>query len=168
MTQMSQDFSVKSNARRAARKLGVDISKVVGFVKAGRPTVYRFPLPTKAAPEKKAAAKTKAAKLAKKQFKNSTKGGTGKLAPRTKEERAKRTGGGNFEMVAAMLREPGGAAIGAVCKATKWLPHTARARISVNVSKLLKAGERIERTRPEKGGESVYAIVPDKQERLPL
>jgi hypothetical protein len=40
----SQNYTVKSNARRAARKAGVEVTKIMRFVKAGK-TLYHFPLP---------------------------------------------------------------------------------------------------------------------------
>jgi hypothetical protein len=154
MSEQHQDFTVKSNARRAAKKLGLDPASVGTIIKAGK-KIYRLPLtakPAKAAkPKTIKATKPKAAKAANPKRERKTNGETG-----TK-----------FVAVAAMLRKPGGAAISAICKETGWLPHTARARISKDVSKLLDKGEKIERSRPDKGGESHYAIVPDKQLSMP-
>jgi hypothetical protein len=60
-----------------------------------------------------------------------------KPAPRTKTDRTKHTGnkprdagGAKGDTVLAMLLNPNGAAMPDICKATDWLPHTARARIS--------------------------------------
>jgi hypothetical protein len=159
----SQDFTVKSNARRAAKKLNVDVAKVSAFVKAGK-TLYRFPMPAKAT-----VAADKPAKAAK-----PAKGKTTKAKPvkapkaATKPASAKPAGdrGGKFTAVAAMLRRPGGASMTEVVAATGWKPHSARARISVDVSKLLAKGEEITRRRED--GVSHYAIVKSKQQDLPL
>lgn len=74
--------------------------------------------------------------------------------------------GGKFETVAALLRRPGGASMPEVVAITGWKPHSARARISVDVSRLLIKGEEIQRTRAD--GVSVYAIVKSKQPDLPI
>jgi hypothetical protein len=189
----SQDYSVKSNARRAARKAGVPIGEVKGFVKAGQPTVYRFPLLADggvAAPDdvhrifsEHAAGKseraiaaglardgTKKAKAAKPKAAKKAKAAKRKAAKKAKAAKPKAKGkrgenGAKLDLVASMLRKSGGAAISAVCKATDWLPHTARARISVDVAKLLGKGEEIARRREE--GESHYAIVKSRQLALP-
>lgn len=59
--------------------------------------------------------------------------------------------------VAAMLRRPAGASLAAICKATGWQPHSARAALSG----LRKAGHAIERTSAEgKSGTSIYRIIP--------
>ena len=59
--------------------------------------------------------------------------------------------------VQALLERPSGAHLGAICKATGWQPHSARAALSG----LRKAGHQIERT-PDNGktGTSVYRILP--------
>lgn len=154
----SQDFTVKSNARRAARKAGIDPSTVQTVVKAGQ-KVFRFALD---APKPKAAAAAKpAAKKA------APKAKTAKPAPKAagKAKASRGKSGLKFTAVAALLRRPGGASITEVVAATGWKPHSARARISVDVSKLLAKGETIERRRED--GISHYAIVPDKQMDLP-
>ncbi len=58
--------------------------------------------------------------------------------------------------VTAMLTRKSGASLGAICKATGWQPHSARAAISG----LRKSGHEIERRSAEgsKGG-SVYRIA---------
>lgn len=57
--------------------------------------------------------------------------------------------------VQAMLERPSGATLAAICKATGWQPHSARAAISG----LRKAGHVIERTPADgKTGGSVYRI----------
>ena len=58
--------------------------------------------------------------------------------------------------VLAMLAKPEGADIGAICKATGWQTHSARAALS----RLRKAGHAIERLRGDgKGGATVYRIT---------
>ena len=58
--------------------------------------------------------------------------------------------------VRAMLRRPSGATLAAICKATGWQPHSARAALSG----LRKAGQVIERAPGEgKSGGSVYRIA---------
>ncbi len=59
--------------------------------------------------------------------------------------------------VQALLERPTGASLDALCKATGWQPHSARAALSG----LRKAGHVIERT-PGSGktGASVYRIMP--------
>lgn len=61
------------------------------------------------------------------------------------------------DKVRAMLRKPAGASLEAICKATGWQPHSARAVLSG----LRKAGYTIEREVPEgsKTGASVYRIT---------
>ncbi|WP_298257100.1 DUF3489 domain-containing protein [Bradyrhizobium sp.] len=222
----SQDYTVKSNARRAARAAGIDPSTVSTFVKAGQ-KLYRYPLnalPTlvRAANEaaKKKADKAKTRKTPKpaaidknrrnqaddfafERSGNSSAKTSGKFksntdyiqsfnkpaeapkeAPPPKPRTSPRTGwakasakkavndaapkadrGLKFTAVAALLRRPGGASITEVCAATGWKPHSARARISVDVSKLLAVGDEIIRRRED--GVSHYAIVRSKQMELP-
>ncbi|MEM8572795.1 MAG: DUF3489 domain-containing protein [Pseudomonadota bacterium] len=50
--------------------------------------------------------------------------------------------------IQAMLRRPSGASFEAICKATGWQQHSARAAIST----LRKSGATIERRLPEKPG----------------
>ena len=57
--------------------------------------------------------------------------------------------------VQAMLQRPSGATLGAICKATGWQPHSARAALSG----LRKTGLQIERTTREGSAASVYRIV---------
>jgi len=60
------------------------------------------------------------------------------------------------ELVRSMLTKPGGARLAAICKATGWQAHSARAMLSG----LRKAGYEIERTAAgDKGGGSVYRIT---------
>ena len=70
-----------------------------------------------------------------------------------------------FVAVTALLRREGGASITEVCAATGWKPHSARARISVDVSQLLARGEEIQRRRQD--GVSWYSIVKSNQLELP-
>lgn len=194
----SQDFTVKSNARRAAKKAKIDPSTVQAFVKAGK-TLYRYPtLISIAKPRggvkrmkkvqaasdarmKRAAETIAARKAAKKATRAaSLRKAAGKpvdgLAAATGEPRQFKAPakprplagsvGNKFETVATMLRRPGGASMTEVVAITGWKPHSARARISVDVSKLLDKGEVIERRRQE--GVSWYAIVPSKQLDLPI
>lgn len=57
--------------------------------------------------------------------------------------------------VQTMLRRPSGATLDAICKATGWQPHSARAALS----DLRKAGHQIERATGEGRAASVYRIV---------
>lgn len=61
------------------------------------------------------------------------------------------------DKVRAMLARPQGATLEAICKATGWQPHSARAVLSG----LRKAGATIDREAPDegKGGGSVYRIT---------
>ncbi len=61
------------------------------------------------------------------------------------------------EKVRAMLTRPQGARLEAICKATGWQPHSARAILSG----FRKAGYTVERRAPEAGklGGSVYRIT---------
>lgn len=160
----SQDFTVKSNARRAAKKAGIDPSKVVAVVKAGK-TLYRFSLDKPDAPKAKPPAKPKAAKKAKAP-KAAKPAKAKKVAAKLTGRAAKGDRGLKFIAVAALLRRSGGASITEVVAATGWKPHSARARISVDVSKLLERGEEIQRRR--ENGVSHYAIVKSKQLELPV
>lgn len=177
----SQNFTVKSNARRAAKKAKVDPSSVQAFVKAGE-TLYRFPLAAeapKAAKAKPAKIKPKAktpkpAKAKTGKWKSNTdfmksfdkKPAKGAKAPAKPKGSAAARGGGKFDQVAAMLRRAGGASMTEIVAITNWKPHSARARISVDVAKLLNKGETIERRR--ESGVSHYAIVASKQMDLPI
>jgi uncharacterized protein DUF3489 len=179
VTKFSRDYTVKSNARRDAKKACLDPASVVSFVKAGK-TLYRFPLAApkpakaKAAPKPKAAkpAKTKAAAKPKAgQFNSNTdfiRSFDEKPAPEKPAATPKPAGerGLKFLAVAALLRREGGASITEVCAASGWLPHSARARISVDVTKMLNKGEEIVRRRED--GVSHYAIVKSKQLELPV
>lgn len=61
------------------------------------------------------------------------------------------------DKVRAMLARPQGAGLEAICRATGWQPHSARAVLSG----LRKAGFTIEREMPEgsKTGASIYRIT---------
>ena len=60
------------------------------------------------------------------------------------------------DLVLSMLQKPNGASLEAICKATGWQAHSARAMLSG----LRKAGYRIERSAAGgKGGGSVYRIT---------
>jgi len=60
------------------------------------------------------------------------------------------------DVVRGMLAKPKGASLAAICKATGWQAHSARAMLSG----LRKAGYEIERTAAgDKGGGSVYRIT---------
>lgn len=62
-----------------------------------------------------------------------------------------------IDKVTAMLRQPAGATLEALCKATGWQPHSARAALSV----LRRKGAEIERRPSEtRGGPSTYHLVP--------
>lgn len=182
MTSWSRDYTVKSNARRDAKKAGINPALVAGFSKAGK-TLYRFP--TKPAPALKAAKPAKAAKKAAApkaakaapakpgQFKDNTDymrsfGKPSEAAPpaSAKTSDAPSRGGLKFIAVAELLRRAQGASIDEVVAATGWKPHSARARISVDVSKLLVKGEEIVRRRED--GKSHYSIVKSKQMELPV
>jgi len=58
-------------------------------------------------------------------------------------------------MVQAMLQRPTGATLDAICKATGWQPHSARAALSG----LRKAGHRIDRRTGDGTSSSVYRII---------
>jgi uncharacterized protein DUF3489 len=173
MANWSQNFTVKSNARRGARKVGVDPSKVQPFVKAGK-TLYRFPMAATEAPKTAKPAKAKTPKAAKakpaksrKKLTHTQKANLKDLIDSVQPPKARQgSNGSKFETVAAMLRQPGGASMTAIVEATGWKSHTARARISVDVSKLLNKGEEI--TRRREGGVSHYSIVKSKQLDLPI
>ncbi|BDW84636.1 DUF3489 domain-containing protein [Roseicyclus marinus] len=62
-----------------------------------------------------------------------------------------------IEMVRALLAQPKGASLAAICSATGWQPHSARAALSG----LRKAGYAVERTATEEGttGSAVYRII---------
>lgn len=112
----SQVFTVKSNARRAARKAKVDPDTVVACSGG-----FHFPLAGGAAPAKaKPAVKLKAkGKTKSKTAKGGKREGSGKL----------------LQTVHDMITAKGGATMPEIQKATGWLPHTARARISGIVAK---------------------------------
>lgn len=57
--------------------------------------------------------------------------------------------------VQALLRRPNGASLNAICKATGWQPHSARAALSG----LRKTGLTIERSNPDGKRNSVYRIT---------
>jgi len=61
------------------------------------------------------------------------------------------------DKVQAMLARPEGASLDAICKATGWQAHSARAALSG----LRKTGAVIERApaRDDKGGGSVYRLI---------
>lgn len=61
------------------------------------------------------------------------------------------------DTIRAMLSKPKGASLEAICKATGWQPHSARAVLS----SLRKAGYTIERETPkgDKSGASIYRIT---------
>ncbi|WP_245513917.1 DUF3489 domain-containing protein [Antarcticimicrobium luteum] len=61
--------------------------------------------------------------------------------------------------VQAMLRRPSGASLEAICKATGWQPHSARAALST----LRKKGAAIERRDSDTGKSATYHLL-DKQE----
>ena len=65
------------------------------------------------------------------------------------------------DRVRAMLSRPQGASLGAICKATGWQPHSARAVLSG----FRKSGYTIERSPAEgdKTGGSVYRITAEPE-----
>jgi len=65
------------------------------------------------------------------------------------------------DRVRAMLSRPQGASLGAICKATGWQPHSARAVLSG----FRKAGYEFAREIPEGGktGGSVYRITAEPE-----
>ncbi|SDD50810.1 DUF3489 domain-containing protein [Ruegeria marina] len=67
-----------------------------------------------------------------------------------------------IDKVTAMLRRPAGATLEALCKATGWQPHSARAALST----LRKKGAEIERRPSEtRGGPSSYHLVAGQEAR---
>lgn len=111
----SQHFTVKSNARRAARKAGVNPDLVE---KHG--SGFRFPVTSAAAPK---ADKPKAAKA-----KHETSKAKALKKSATDARSARKAG--LVEKVHGMIAAKGGATMPEICRATGWLEHTARARIS--------------------------------------
>ena len=63
------------------------------------------------------------------------------------------------EKVKALLQRPAGATLDAICKATGWQAHSARAALSG----LRKAGHRIERSAGEGDAAAVYRILPNPE-----
>lgn len=63
--------------------------------------------------------------------------------------------------VQAMLRRSSGASLDAICKATGWQAHSARAALST----LRKAGLRIERRVPDAGGTATYHLLESPEDR---
>lgn len=59
------------------------------------------------------------------------------------------------DKVCMLLERPSGATLDAICKATGWQPHSARAAISG----LRKAGHEIERTPGDASAGSNYRII---------
>lgn len=159
MSNWSQVYGIKSNARRAARKAGCNPA-------SARSTAggYVFDLDTAGGSRAAQAKRAKAAKVVK------TKAAKAAKAPKAgKTQTVKTPAGGRHVFsatirpkapqlatsadpidktatVIAMLRGPQGAAVADLCKATAWLPHTLRARIS-GIAKGLPKGETIARTR---------------------
>lgn len=112
MTTYSPVHSVKSNARRSAKKLGLNPDTVVAC--AGG---FHFPVEGGAAAKP---AKPKAAPKAK----------AGKTKAAGKKPKREGKTGGLLETVLSMITAKGGATMPEIMKATGWLAHTARARIS--------------------------------------
>lgn len=124
MSNYSQVFTVKSNARRAARKQGVDPSTVTACSGG-----FHFPLGgVPAAKPKAAAPKAKAAK---------PKGQAKATKPKPAKAKAPKakTGESLVDKVHKMIIRPEGATMKEIVQATGWLEHTARARISGIVKK---------------------------------
>lgn len=134
----SKPFTVKSNARRAARAAGCnpnsvracpggyqynEDSSVTRAADAASPVKHAGKPPRrkadKAAIARKRADKTPAPTKASKPPRREHTKSAGNAA-----------GGTKTAQVLAMITAPGGANIDDICKATGWLPHTARARIS--------------------------------------
>lgn len=154
----ASDSSARSNARRAARKVGVDPSKVVPCPEGG----FYFPLPDPSAGAgvpAKPPTKTKPAKAAKAKKAKAKKSASGaKRGPRG-------DGGAKIAELARLMRRKAGLTIDEAVRLTGWLKHTTRARISVNVKATLAKGEMIKRRRVDKV--STYFIVPKRQGTLP-
>ncbi len=130
----SQTFTVKSNARRAARKAGVDPNAVE---KHG--SGFRFPMSLAAVAN--ASSRAKAAKA--KHEASKAKAGKSAASPRK---------AGLVEKVHGMITAKGGATMPEICRATGWLEHTARARISG----IVKA-KKLKITRIRENGVTTYA-----------
>ena len=66
-----------------------------------------------------------------------------------------KTPGTKTAKLRAMLKRPSGASIEAICKATGWQAHSARAALSG----LRKAGCELERRRPDSSQPATYHLV---------
>lgn len=141
----SQDYSVKSNARRAARAAGVDPELVTackgGFhfplpaAKAGKPEGDDLDIPEffKLTPEQRKTARDRQPPA-----KSSVSARKTISMPKGKKGSRKvavAKGGSKTALVLSMLLDTRGATMPEITKATGWLPHTARARISGIVKK---------------------------------
>ncbi len=178
MTAFSQVYSVRSNARRAARAHGFDPASVTAC-KGG----FHFPLPDKSTkPAKRATVDTSKALQSERQqrkYRAQRKAAKAEaaaaLAPepmpaaapksaKPAKREAPRTmgsGGDKAAAVFAMMLQPKGAAISDICKATGWLPHTARARLSA-IREAHKATHTFDRVRLL--GETFYYARPQTEE----
>ncbi|MFN3656816.1 MAG: DUF3489 domain-containing protein [Pseudolabrys sp.] len=130
----SQHFTVKSNARRAARKAGLDPNTVERH--AGG---FRFPIADAGSPK---ATKPKTAKA---------KHEDGKAKARKSTTSPRKAG--LVEKVHGMITAKGGATMPEICRATGWLEHTARARISGIAKK-----HKLKIARSRENGITTYAV----------
>lgn len=125
----SKTYSVKSNARRAARKAGANPEKVIATVGG-----WHFPLPAKKAAAQRSAKLGGALKRMAGKPVHTLKAATTKKKRHFMTGPAKPSANGvgaqHAEKIFGMMCDPKGATITEITKLTGWLPHTARARLS--------------------------------------
>lgn len=153
MSKHSQPFTLKSNARRAARKAGVNPNSVRSC-----PGGWHYELPAEgAAPKAKAETKAKA-KPAAKEPKLKLEGGDGKppkgSALQRLSKQRKSDGTDQRSKVLHMILRDGGAKMSELEKETGLLPHTLRARISE-----IKRAEKLNVKRERPLGVTVYSAT---------
>lgn len=161
---MSRVYTVKSNARRDARKLGLDpetVKSVAGGFVIDYPDVKIEKLVKPKAP--KAEKKAKAPKAAKPACQKSPRAAKPPKPPKATKEpkankppRAKREGDPKRDRLMAMLAD--WTPIGDLMSAFGWLPHTTRSAISTGAKAL---GVTIERQRVD--GVTSYRVAPEAE-----
>jgi hypothetical protein len=116
MTRWSKVYTLRSNARRAARVAGCNPSSV-RCDRGG----YVYDETSKLTKKAKQLAKSRSRGL---------RLGKGKPRPPRATKATSGVTGTTTEAALTLMLRSGGAAITEICQATRWLPHTARARIS--------------------------------------